>query len=89
MPKVMRPPTKILLEFEEWDIRETIESNGLSVICHRSCDWWTYFGVVRMTCPHCKQQIPDEVYGVWALHNWDDIHSVLVLGIGFGGKDDQ
>jgi hypothetical protein len=65
------------MEFEGWDVREIIESIGASVMFHKECDWWTYYGAVNKICPNCKQQIPDEVYAVWALHNWDDLPNVL------------
>ena len=77
MPKVLVPPTKVLFEFKGWDVRETRESTGLSAVCHIPCDWWTYYGIVKKQCPYCGQQIPDEVYGVWALHNWDNLHDVF------------
>ncbi len=46
-----------------------------SGICHIPCNSWMYDSAKRRKCigHGCHEPIPDDIYGLWLLHNFDSI----------------
>ena len=66
-----------------WELRTTTESAerryGLHSYIVHVCPvegfrrYWWYLPMTEAPCGGCWKQPPDEIYGLWKLHNWEYI----------------
>ena len=67
----------VLFEKDSWRICEGKYTPG-SVIYHHCGDerntnnmWWYSTVAWNRHCSFCAEGIPDDIYGLWLLHEWD------------------
>ena len=46
--------------------------------CERANGWISCGCIGSGRCGQCRAKIPDEIWGLWKLHNWDHIQ---VIGV--------
>ncbi len=71
-------PDNLLHIDGNWDLVKSIGFNGvsLSLIVHH-CKATGYHPIryykdtYHLPCNECKEEVPEEIQGLWVLHNWD------------------
>ena len=74
--------SSVLFEAGSWRICRTVNNrNKERSVIHHFCgdnchdEWWRSSGPVgagsTYRCLYCWARVPDEIYGLWILHEWD------------------
>lgn len=69
--------SNVLFEKDDWRIcRYTYTVNNQKSELHHLCkslsldgDWWHSVG--PSGCLYCCEEVPDDIKGLWILHEWD------------------
>jgi hypothetical protein len=69
---------KKLIVIGDWSLN-VLSAEARSGICHTPCNSWMYRSAHRRKCIRdmCGERIPDDIYGVWLLHNFDAVQGGL------------
>jgi hypothetical protein len=64
-----------LIDVDDWSLARLYgEGVGIS---HTKCNSWMHQSAYNRECLDCRVRIPDEIYGLWLLYNFDKLGGLL------------